>query len=94
MCAVGEALRWAVGQALLEVDDYSIRLRPEDLRLIVRLLVDQLIESECFPTALAWLRFAWLAWLGSLALRAAQSMPRFERCVRRCFPAVRFQVQS
>jgi hypothetical protein len=58
LCAVGEALRWAVGQALLEVDDYSIRLRPEDLRLIVRLLVDQLIESECFPTALAWLGLA------------------------------------
>ena len=46
------------GQALLEVDDYSIRLRPEDLRLIVRLLVDQLIESECCLTALAWLGLA------------------------------------
>ena len=62
------------GQALLEVDDYSIRLRPEDLRLIVRLLVDQLIESECFPTALAWLRLASLrlasprlAWLACAA---------------------------
>jgi hypothetical protein len=33
-------------QSLLEVEDYSIRLRPEDLRLIIRLLVDQLIESN------------------------------------------------